>query len=149
MGRPFSPQNLPLPMGDLDPHLIHGSRAHPSPQPKRQLDRCSRFCRAHYSVTDRPTDRPTDHATRSVRIGRIYVRSTAMRPKNACPINVGRSMGGESYKLHGQLANRWWTSPTQKKLHPSLVASYDIRPVKERAYFGFGASKICHLLTYT
>jgi len=25
-------------------------------------------------------DRPTDHATRSVRIGRIYVRSTAMRP---------------------------------------------------------------------
>jgi len=32
------------------------------------------------SVTDRPTDRPTDHATRSVTIGRIYVRSTAMRP---------------------------------------------------------------------
>ena len=27
------------------------------------------------------TDRPTDHATRWVRIGRIYVRSTAMRPK--------------------------------------------------------------------
>jgi len=22
-------------------------RAHPSPQPKWQLDRCSRFCRAH------------------------------------------------------------------------------------------------------
>jgi len=33
-------------------------------------------------VTDRQTDRPTDHATRSVRIGRIYVRSIAMRPKN-------------------------------------------------------------------
>ena len=32
--------------------------------------------------TDQPTDRPTDHATRSVRIGRIYVRSTAMRPNN-------------------------------------------------------------------
>jgi len=28
------------------------------------------------------TDRPTDHATRSVRIGHIYVRSTAMRPNN-------------------------------------------------------------------
>jgi len=27
------------------------------------------------------TDRPTDHTTRSVRIGRIYVRSTAMQPK--------------------------------------------------------------------
>ena len=34
-------------MGNLDPHLIHGSPGHPSPQPKRQLDRCSRFCRAH------------------------------------------------------------------------------------------------------
>jgi len=33
-------------------------------------------------VTDRQTDRPTDPATRSVTIGRIYVRSTAMRPKN-------------------------------------------------------------------
>ena len=29
------------------------------------------------SVTDRQTDSPTDHATRSVRIGRIYVRSAA------------------------------------------------------------------------
>jgi len=34
------------------------------------------------SVTDQQTDRPTDHATRSVTIGRICVRSTAMRPKN-------------------------------------------------------------------
>jgi len=33
---------------------------HPSPNPKRRLDRFSRFCRAHYrpTVTDRPTDRP-------------------------------------------------------------------------------------------
>jgi len=51
------------------------------------------------------TDRPTDHATRSVRIGRIYVRSTAMRPNNlaltkvrtdsstefgSCPILIAR-----------------------------------------------------------
>ena len=36
------------------------------------------------SVTDRQTDRRTDHATRSVTIGRTYVRSrpTAMRSKN-------------------------------------------------------------------
>ena len=34
------------------------------------------------TVTDRQTDRQTDHATRSVTIGRIYVRSTAMRPSN-------------------------------------------------------------------
>jgi len=29
---------------------------------------------------DRPTNRPTDHAPRSATTGRIYVRSTAMRP---------------------------------------------------------------------
>jgi len=32
------------------------------------------------------TDRQTDHATRSVRIGRIYVRSTVMRPNNSIDI---------------------------------------------------------------
>ena len=30
-------------------------------------------------MTDTPTDQPTHHATRSVTIGRIHVRSTAMR----------------------------------------------------------------------
>jgi len=64
--------------------------AHQSPQPKRHLDRFSRFL--HGSLvwqTDRQTDRPTDHdATRSVTIDRIYVRSSgdalvaAMRSKN-------------------------------------------------------------------
>jgi len=38
--------------------------------------------------TDRSTDRPTNHATRSVTIGRIYVGSTAMRPKTAEPIEM-------------------------------------------------------------
>jgi len=33
-------------------------------------------------VTDRQSDRLTDHATRSLTIGRIYLRSTAMRPNN-------------------------------------------------------------------
>ena len=33
-------------------------------------------------VMDGPTDRQTEHATPSVTIGRIYVRSTATRPKN-------------------------------------------------------------------
>jgi len=46
--------------------------AHPSPQPKRHLDRLSRFS-GLTSVTDRPIDRQTGHATRSVTIGRIYV----------------------------------------------------------------------------
>ena len=39
------------------------------------------------SVTNRQTDRPTDHATRSVTIGRIYVRNTSMRPNNASDKN--------------------------------------------------------------
>ena len=38
MGRPFSPKNLPLPMGDLHPHLIHGS---PGP-PKSSTQKAAR-----------------------------------------------------------------------------------------------------------
>jgi len=34
------------------------------------------------------TDRPTDHATRSLTIDRIYVRSTAMRSNNKDEISV-------------------------------------------------------------
>jgi len=47
MRRPFPPQNCPFPWGNWTLHLIHGSWPHPGPQPKRHLDRCSRFCRAH------------------------------------------------------------------------------------------------------
>jgi len=45
--------------------------AHPTPQPKRHLDRFSRFCRARSQLWH--TDRQTEHATRSVTIGRIYI----------------------------------------------------------------------------
>ena len=37
MGRPFSPKNLPLPMGDLNPHLKHG----PLGPPKSSTQRAS------------------------------------------------------------------------------------------------------------
>jgi len=89
---------------DLDPIQYVVPWVHPTLHPKRHLDRFSRFCTAHgrqfipyngphlppqnypshgdLSVTDRPTDRPTNHATRSVSMGRINVRSTAMRPNN-------------------------------------------------------------------
>ena len=48
------------------------------------------------------TDRPSDHATRSVRIGRIYVRSTAMRPNNfsETPPMGGVSCAGACWR-HG------------------------------------------------
>jgi len=42
-------QKLPLPMGDLDPHLKHCSLGppDPSPQSKRHFHRFSRFCSVH------------------------------------------------------------------------------------------------------
>ena len=49
--------------------------ANPTPQPKLYRDRFNGFCRTHYR--DRPTDGHTDHATPSITVGRIYVRSTA------------------------------------------------------------------------
>jgi len=60
MGRP-SPSKLP--------HLIHSSLGAPEASTQTALERFSRFYTAHYY------DRPTDHATWSVTIGRIYVRS--------------------------------------------------------------------------
>jgi len=42
---------------------------------------CTRFTKPHYIIVKK-TDRSTYHATRSVTKGRIYVRSTAMRPNN-------------------------------------------------------------------
>jgi len=71
---PLPPQNSPSHGGSGLP-VIHGSLG-PGPQPKWHLDQFSLFCTAH----DR--DRPTDHTTQSLTTGRIYVRSTAMRPKN-------------------------------------------------------------------
>ena len=46
-----SPSKLPLPWGDLDAHLRHGSLV----LPKQHLDRLSLFCWTRYC------DRPTDH----------------------------------------------------------------------------------------
>jgi len=83
MGCPFFPKSLPLPMGDLNPHLIHG----PLGPPKSSTQTASRLVQPFLQgslvwQTDRPTDRQTDHATRSLTIDRIYVRSTAMRSNN-------------------------------------------------------------------
>ena len=79
MGQPFFPINLPLPMGDLNPHLIHGSLG----PPKSSTTTASWLVRAYLQGSlVRQTDRQTDHATRSAIIGRIYVCSTAMRRNN-------------------------------------------------------------------
>jgi len=57
--------------------------AHPSRHPKRHLDRLSGFSGPTIVTdqqADRQTNRRTNHASRSVTTGRVYVRSTAMRP---------------------------------------------------------------------
>jgi len=85
MGRLFSSKNLPRPMGGSGP---------PSntwfPGPTQVLNpKGSSIGAAVFAGLSSVTDRPTDHATWSVRIGRIYVRSTAMRPNNGCLHCVG------------------------------------------------------------
>jgi len=82
VGRPFSPQNCPFPCGDLDPRLIHGSLGQPESTTKMASRSVQPFSQGSPVWQ---TDRPTDHATQSVTIGRIYVRSTVMRPKNERP----------------------------------------------------------------
>jgi len=79
------PLKLPIPMEDLDPIIIiHGFWAHPSPQPKRHLDRFNRFCRAYYC------SRQTDDATRCNNRAHLKVRSTAMGPNNIYILNAVR-----------------------------------------------------------
>jgi len=54
-GPPLPPQNCRFQWGDVDSHLIRGSLIRSSRQPKRHLDRLSRFATLP-SVTDRQTD---------------------------------------------------------------------------------------------
>ena len=65
------PSKLPFPMGDLDTHLYMVAWANPSSQPNGIS-----IGSAVFAGLTNVTDRPTDHATRSVTMGRIYVRST-------------------------------------------------------------------------
>jgi len=65
------------------PHLIHGSPGPPKSSTQTAARSVQPFLQGSLVwQTDRQTDRQTTHATRSVRIDRIYVRSTAMRPNN-------------------------------------------------------------------
>ena len=96
---PSPTSKLPLPVEDMDPHLIGNMLpwANPTPQPKRHLDRFSRFCRAH--DRNRQTDR-TDHATPSVTTDRTNIRSTAMRYNNNKSSAVAE-MGDRGHNRHG------------------------------------------------
>ena len=71
VGHPFPLQISPL-HGGSGPRLIMVLWAHPSPQPKRHLDRFSPFCRGH--DCDTLTDRPRY----SVCNNRMHLHSTVM-----------------------------------------------------------------------
>jgi len=73
---PFCLSKLPHRMGRSGTPVLW---AHKIPQqPKRHLNRFSRFCRAH--DRDKQTDRQTTYSVGNSRPQ--YVRSTAMRPNN-------------------------------------------------------------------
>jgi len=57
------------PLGDLEPHLIHGSLGPPSQPPKQHPNQFSNFCRDNNR--DKQIHKNTDHANPSVAIGRI------------------------------------------------------------------------------
>jgi len=88
MGRHFLPQIAP----SHRPYLIHGSLGTPESTTQTASRSVQSFLHGSRSCqTDRPTDRQTDHATPSVKVGRIYVRSTATRP------NIVRSYAQPSF----------------------------------------------------
>jgi len=71
---PF-PSKLPLSVGDLHSHLIHGSLGPPKSSTQTASQSVPPFLQGSL-VWQTATDRQTVHATRSVTIDRIYVRST-------------------------------------------------------------------------
>ena len=75
---------IALSIRGFGPHVIHGSLG-PSESSTQTASRSLQpFLHGPLVwLTVRPTDRLTDHATRSVRMGRMYIRSTAMRRNNA------------------------------------------------------------------
>jgi len=76
MGRPI-PLKIARSHGGLGSHLIHGSSGPPESSTQTASWSIQQFLQGSLLwQTDRQTDH---HATRSVTIGRIYVRSTAMR----------------------------------------------------------------------
>ena len=81
-GTPLSSLKIPRPMGELDPPSNTWFSGPTRVLNPNGISIGSAVFAGLTSVTDRLTDRPTDHATRSVAIGRMYLRSAAMRSKN-------------------------------------------------------------------
>ena len=87
----WSVQSYSLGDASVHPYLTHASLDHPSPQPKRHLDRFSGFSRAH--DRDRPTHRQTDRQTDRPRYSVCNIRphlrrDTAMRHKKFVSVEL-------------------------------------------------------------
>jgi len=86
-GRPLSPSILPLPMGGSGPPSnawFLGSTQVLSPN---SISIGLSVFAGLTTVTDTVKDRLTDHATGSVTVGRIYVRSMVMQLNNINPFS--------------------------------------------------------------
>jgi len=74
------PDNLPLIVGDLDPHLTHGSLGPHKFTLQQHLDRFSYFCRA--IERNQQTDTHTDRSHYSISSNKLHVAIAVMRPNN-------------------------------------------------------------------
>jgi len=75
-GTPLSPSKLPLPMGIWTPSNTYGSLGPPESKTQTASRSVQPFLQGSIvRQTDRQTARPTDHATRSVTVGYIYIRT--------------------------------------------------------------------------
>jgi len=104
---------------------------------------------------DRHTDRPTDHATRSVTIGCIYVRITAIRPnndhhrlimhQNTNKLECGLMPEG-SIKIVTKLDDMRWFSH-RRRTGGRQLASERTAPEKNQLFASYRVVKQTHKLT--
>jgi len=80
--RARQPPKLPLPIGDLDPHLIMVARARPSQPPQTASQSVQPFFARLMNMTNRQTDRHTDRPRYSVCSNRLHLAIAVMRTKN-------------------------------------------------------------------
>jgi len=144
-----TPQNCAFPWGDLDSHLIHGSLGSPESSTKNGISIGADVFAGLTSVTDRPTD----HATRSVTIGRMYVCSTAMRPKNGKrghrrPRSPGATHWWRSYRIswwHEQILEKMtMTSYCEKTVSPTVIRLKQSTSGYATWFSAGGAIRIAH-----
>jgi len=90
------------------PHLVHGTLSQLKSPTQTVSHRFSHFCRAY--ECGRQTDDDND-ATRSITTGRIYVRSTAMRPSSHKLIEGNLRISGSVFCITKRSSRTQQTSP--------------------------------------